>query len=254
MQPVVGIFLSRFDAFRAVENVRALGVSAEKINILTPGSSDRQAAAVPVSDTEQPGMGAAIGTLVGGSVGGAGGFGAGAALASLLVPGVGPILAGGLLGMSLLGLSGAAGGAAAGGAIEETISGIPRDELYVYEDALRQGRTIVIAEADDDLHSDAVRQALVEAGAETIDAARQQWWIGLRTAEQETYTGGDFERDEPFYRKGFEAAQSQAVRGKPYEEALEYLMSRHHLALSHPAFRRGYERGSKFYARLTTGR
>jgi uncharacterized protein YcfJ len=98
MKPVVGVFKSSADAERGVERVRSVGVDRDKINILMPGSSDRQVAQVPVSDTEQPGMGAAVGSLVGGSVGAAGGFGAGAALASLLVPGVGPILAGGLLG------------------------------------------------------------------------------------------------------------------------------------------------------------
>jgi outer membrane lipoprotein SlyB len=252
MKPVVGIFKSRFDAFRAVDGVRALGVTQEKINILTPGSTDREVAAVAVSETEQPGMGAAIGTLVGGSVGAAGGFGAGAALASLLVPGVGPILAGGLLGMSLLGLGGAATGAAAGDAIEDTISGIPRDELYVYEDALRKGRTVVIAEADDEPHAEAVRQALEDAGAETIDAAREQWWIGLRTAEQETYADGNFEQDEPYYRKGFEAAQSPAVRGKSFDDALDYLTRHNQIAASHPAFKRGYERGRQFYEKLRT--
>jgi hypothetical protein len=250
MEPVVGIFKSRFDAFRAVDGVRALGVKQEKINILTPGSTDREVAAVAVSETEQPGMGAAIGTLVGGSVGAAGGFSAGAALASLLVPGVGPILAGGLLGMSLLGLGGAATGAAAGDALEDTISGIPRDELYVYEDALRKGRTIVIAEADDEPHADAVREALVNADAETIDAAREQWWIGLRTAEQETYSDGKFEQDEPYYRKGFEAAQSPVVRGKSFEDALDYLTRHNQIAASHPAFRRGYERGRQFYEKI----
>ena len=252
MEPVVGIFKSRFDAFRAVDDVRELGVKQEKINILTPGSTDREVAAVAVSDTEQPGMGAAIGTLVGGSVGAAGGFSAGAALASMLVPGVGPILAGGLLGMSLLGLGGAATGAAAGDALEETISGIPRDELYVYEDALRKGRSIVIAEAHDETQADAVREVLAEAGAETIDAAREQWWIGLRTAEQETYADGDFEQDEPYYRKGFEAAQSPAIRGKSYEEALDYLTRHNQIAASHPAFRHGYERGRQFHEKLRT--
>ena len=252
MEPVVGIFRSRFDAFRAVDSIRSLGVDEEKINILTPGSTDRQVAGVSVSETEQPGMGTAMGTLVGGSVGAAGGLGAGAALASLLVPGVGPILAGGLVGMSLLGLGGAATGAAAGEALEETVSGIPRDELYVYEDALRQGRTIVIAEADDELQSDAVRQALAQGGAETIDAAREQWWIGLRTAEQETYADGDFEQDEPYYRKGFEAAQSPAVRGKSFAEAQDYLTRHNPIAASYPAFRRGYERGRHFYEKLRT--
>jgi hypothetical protein len=165
---------------------------------------------------------------------------------------VGPILAGGLLGMSLLGLGGAATGAAAGDALEDTISGIPRDELYVYEDALRKGRTIVIAEADDELHSDAVREALANAGAETIDAAREQWWIGLRTAEQETYTDGDFAQDESYYRKGFEAAQSPAVRGKCFEDALDYLTRHNQIAANHPAFRRGYERGRQFCEKLRT--
>src|SRR5439155_12704154 len=123
------------------------GVKRQKINILTPGSSDQQVANVPLSDTEQPGMGGAVGTVVGGALGTAGGFSAVAALASLLVPGVGPILAGGLLGASLLGLGGAATGAAAGEMIEDRVSGLPHDELFVYEDALRQGRTIVIVEA-----------------------------------------------------------------------------------------------------------
>ena len=114
MKPVVGVFKTTYDAQRGLDRVRSVGVAEDKVSILMPGSSDREVAAVPVSDTEQPGMGAAVGSLVGGSVGVAGGFGAGAALASFLVPGVGPILAGGLIGASLLGLGGAAGGAVAG--------------------------------------------------------------------------------------------------------------------------------------------
>jgi outer membrane lipoprotein SlyB len=247
MKPVVGVFKTTYDAQRGLDRVLSVGVANDKVSILMPGSSDREVAAVPVSETEQPGMGAAVGSLVGGSVGVAGGFGAGAALASFLVPGVGPILAGGLIGASLLGLGGAATGAVAGEAFEDRVSGIPRDELYVYEDALRSGHSIVIAEADDELHADAVRQALVESGAETIDAAREQWWIGLRTAEQETYQEGDFAQDEPYYRKGFEAAQSPMVRGKSYDQALEYLTRQNQLAVSNPAFRRGYERGQQFY-------
>ena len=111
---------------------------------------------------------------------------------------------------------------------------------------------MAISLADDEPHSDAVRQALVEAGVETIDAAREQWWIGLRTSEQETYRDGNFEEDEPYYRKGFEAAQSPAVRGKSYEEALDYLTRHNQIAASHPAFQRGYERGRQFYETLRT--
>ncbi len=250
MKPVVGVFKTTYDAQRGLDRVRSMGVAEDKVSILMPGSSENEVAAVPVSETEQPGMGAAVGSLVGGSVGVASGFGAGAALASFLVPGVGPILAGGLIGASLLGLGGAAGGAVAGEAFEDRGSGIPRDGLFVYEDALRSGHSIVIAEADDELHADAIRQALVESCAETIDAAREQWWIGLRTAEQETYKDGDFAQDEPYYRKGFEAAQSPMVRGKSYDQALDYLIQQHQLAANNPAFRRGYERGRQFCEKL----
>ena len=235
----VGVFRSRSDAARVIDRVVMMGVSRDKINVLAPGSPDRQLAEVPVSDTEQPGMGAVVGTVIGGALGSAGGFGAGAAIASLLVPGVGPILASGLLGASLLGLGGAAGGAAAGDAMEDTVSGLPHDELFVYEDALRQGRTVVFVDSEDERHAEAMRQAFVDSGAETIDAAREQWWIGLRSAEQESYMadGGDFERDEPYYRKGVEAAQAPTVRGKSYEEALDYLTRRHEISVINPAFR-----------------
>jgi outer membrane lipoprotein SlyB len=235
-----------------MERIQREGISREKISVLTPDSSDRQIAAVPVSETEQPGMGAAVGALVGGALGSAGGFGAGAALASLLVPGVGPVLVGGLVGLSLLGLGGAAGGAAAGEALEETVSGLPRDELYVYEDALRQGRTVIIVQPIDDVQAEAARQGLLEAGAETIDAAREKWWIGLRSAEREGYAseGGAFEVDEPYYRKGFEAAQSPAVRGKSYEEALDYLTRRYQISAGNAVFRSGYERGRQYQTSL----
>src|SRR5579862_8286171 len=158
MTPEVGVFKSRFDAERGIASVLQMGVSPEKIEVLTPASTDSQIAATPVSDAEQPGMGEALGTVVGGALGVAGGLGAGAALASLMVPGVGPILAGGLIGAGLLGLGGAAGGSAAGEALEDSIAGIPRDELYVYEDALRQGKTVVLADAEDERHAEAVRR------------------------------------------------------------------------------------------------
>jgi hypothetical protein len=239
MTPVVGVFKSRYAAERGMDRIMTMGVVREKINILTPGSTDAQVAAVPTSDT-----GAAVGKVVGGSIGAAGGFGAGAALASLLLPGVGPILAGGMIGAGLLGVGGATGGSAAGEALEDSISGIPRDEIYVYEDALRQGKTVIIAEAQDERHAEAVRQGFEESGAESIDAAREHWWIGLRSAEQEHYTEGNFEQDEVYYRKGFEAAQSPLIRGKSYDQAQEHLTRRHQIAASHPAFRTGYERGT----------
>src|SRR5207244_12792798 len=98
-----------------------------------------------------PGMGRAVGGTVGGAIGVAAGATIGAAAATILVPGVGPVLAFGLIGAALFGGGGATAGALAGEALEEGIAqGLPHDELYVYEDALRKGRTVVIALADSD--------------------------------------------------------------------------------------------------------
>ena len=249
MPTEVGVFQSRAAASNGIERLLQRGVNSEKVTLLTPDSTEREVAAVPVSDTEQPGMGAAVGSVVGGALGTAGGFGAGAAIASLLVPGVGSILAGGLAGAGLLGLSGAAGGAAAGDLMEKRIAGLPHDELFVYEDALRQGRTVVFVEVEDEMSAEAVRQGFAEGGAETVDAARERWWIGLRSAEKESYSvdGGNFERDEVYHRKGFEAALSPGARGKTYEEAHDYLTRVYHISADDPAFRRGFERGREHH-------
>src|SRR5688572_3887251 len=88
---------------------------------------------------------------------------------SVFLPGVGPVVAAGLLGAAILGAGGAATGAAAGEAMEGGLAdGLPRDELFVYEDALRRGRTVVIGMAEDSDVADRGRQVLAAAGAESI--------------------------------------------------------------------------------------
>ena len=254
MNTVAGIFQTREDAMRAVENLRGLGLSDENLSLLSPGATEPQGEPdVPTSDTEQPGMGNALGGLVGGAMGAAGGMTLGAAAASLLVPGVGPIMAAGIVGAALFGAGGAAAGMAAGGALEDTIAhGLPHDELFVYEDALRQGRTVVIAQVEDDDQAEGARAALDAAGAESVDAARESWWVGLRDAEDEDYTGQgrDFKSDEPLYRRGFEAALHPQLRGTSYDESAERLRERYSDDYANDAFRRGYERGQSYHQTL----
>lgn len=251
MSTVAGIFKSRADAERAVQNLRSAGISDDDISFLTPGTTDEELeAAVPTTETEQPGMGTAFGGVVGAALGAAGGIHIGTAIASLFVPGVGPILAAGVLGAALLGAGGAAAGAAAGSALEDNVAGLPHDELYVYEDALRQGRTVVIVLADDSAQSETVRGVIEQAGAESVDAARENWWIGLRDAEEEEYAGEDFKKDEGIYRRGFEAAQHPQVRGKSYTDAAETLRARYADDYTSDVFRRGYERGLAYQQSL----
>ena len=250
MESIVGIFNSLADTKRAAAILRTLGIPEDRITVLSPHTSEAEIeASVPTDDTEQPGMGQAMGGTVGAALGVAGGATAGAAVASLLVPGVGPVIALGLLGAALLGAGGATAGALAGDSIEKAMAdGLPRDELYVYEDALRRGRSVVIAFADDGLIAENARAELARAGAETVDAAREEWWIGLRDAEHEHYTsqGGDFKLDEAKYRLGFEAALHPDRRGKSVEEMAANLEKRYGADSGTTAFRQGYERGKTY--------
>ena len=253
METVTGIFRSRTDAERAAEQLRSQGIAEDKISLLAPGATDEQVeAAVPTTETEQPGMGGALGGAVGGALGVAGGLHLGAAAASFFIPGVGPVLAAGIIGAALLGAGGAAAGAAAGSAAEGTVAGgLPHDEIYVYEDALRQGRTVIIAVVEDD-QAEVARVALSNNGAESIDAAREQWWVGLRDAEEAVYSeeGGDFTVDEGDYRSGFVAALHPLARGKNYDDDQERLRECYGGACSSGAFRRGYARGRGYQTGL----
>jgi len=250
MNTVVGIFNSFADAKRAAAMLQSLGVAENRISVLSPQTPENEIETkVPTSETEQPGMGTAVGGAVGGALGVAGGLHAGMVAATALVPGVGPVFAVGLIGAALLGIGGAAAGAAAGTAIEEGLAqGLPRDELYLYEDALRHGRSVVFAITDNHELAERARVELERAGAESIDAAREQWWIGLRDAEEAHYSkqGGNFNLDEAAYRLGFEAALHPDRRGKTYENTLASLKTRYADSCALEAFRRGYERGQGY--------
>jgi hypothetical protein len=249
MKTTVGIFKDRANAERAVEQLRSIGIADRNIDLLMPGDTKTDVSDVQTTETEQPGMGKAMGGVVGAALGTAGGMSLGAAAASLFIPGVGPIIASGIIGAALLGAGGAIGGAAAGEAMEETIAdGLPKDETFVYEDALRQGRSVVVALTESDEQDEAARKIMTQAGAESIDSARDNWWVGLRDAEEEDYTAqqGDFKSDEPYYRQGFEASLHPDTRDKSFDEASQYLQARHKNIYGEKSFRRGYERGQRY--------
>lgn len=231
MYDIVGIFKSRRDAEAAVERLVALGIERENVSLLAPGKNGAQVTQVKTSDTEQPGMGAALGGVVGAATGASVGM-----MATAVIPGVGPVLAAGWAAMALLGIAGAVGGGAAGKALETALSsGLPKDELFLYEDALRKGHSVVIALSDDEAHRDAARTVMREAGAEDLDSARERWWIGIRP-EDERY-------DKPTYRHGVEAAFHPDVRGKSWEDAEPVLLKRHGDVFRDEGFRRGFEHG-----------
>lgn len=245
MEIATGVFRSRTDAEKAVNELRGLGVPEERIGLITPGTkTDQVRAGVPITDSEDSGMGRAMGAAVGGAVGAAGGATLGLAVATLAVPGIGPVLAFGVVGAALLGLVGAAAGAAVGDQIEEELGeGVPHEDVFVYEDALRHGRSIVIVHVTDD-QEDRAREIIENAGAEDIDTLREHWWAELRDEERAYYhkDGRDFDRDEATYKRGFQAALHPRRRGKAYTEVEDDLRTAYGAELD-TCFREGYERG-----------
>ena len=258
MEAVSGVFQTRAAAERAVQDAAKAGIPADKITLLTPGSMaqiEKEMPSVPVDTTEQPGMGKAIGAFLGGGVGITGG-----ALLVALIPGVGPITALGLLGAAIVGAAGATVGATVGDRMEKsTIEGLPEDEIFVYEDALRQGRSVVVALAENEASASLLRELMKREGAESVDAAREQWWIGLRSAEESHYskTGKNFADDERFYRLGLQAALHARTRCMEFDQvsagmnaALEDVQRQHPGVDVEEAFTRGYQRGRDYYQQL----
>jgi hypothetical protein len=238
MQSVVGVVRHYWDAGRLVTALRDLEIAVGHINVLSPSASTGALARVPTADSEQPGIGATLGGVVGGAAGTAGGL----AATAVLLPGMGPVMAAGAV---ALGMLGAVAGGAVGRALDDRLSdGLPTDELYVYRNALHKGRSIVIVTAEDEAQAAQVRQLFAEFGAESVDAARNDWWIGLRDAEEAEYTrqGGDFRADETPYRLGFDAAARLHDNPPPYDEARAVLHERYGPMAEARAFRAGYER------------
>jgi hypothetical protein len=258
MEAISGVFRTKERAEHTVKTIGSAGIAADKITLLTPGTGaqiDQESRSVPTDTTEQPGMGKAMGALAGGAVGITGG-----SLLIALIPGVGPITAVGLLGAAIVGAAGAAIGAAVGDKAEkDTVEGLPEDEIFVYEDALRQGKSVVVVLAENKDAASLLRELMKVEGSESVDAAREQWWTGLRSAEESHYSGlgKNFAEDEEFYRQGFEAALHARTRCMEFDQVagemnirLEDLQREHPGVQVEEPFTQGYQRGREYYQQL----
>lgn len=247
MKTAAAIFSSRLTAEQAIEKLLQQGFTDEQLCMLTPeehADAALRSDCATTTEGEQPGMGKVIGGVVGGALGASGGLPLGAAISAALFPGIGPVLAFGFITAALTGAAGAVGGAAAGGALENSLTeGLPRDELYFYQDALAHDRTVLLIRAQDEAALAGGKQILAGAGAESIDAAREKWWIGLRDAAAADFDPTEFPSLEPGYRQGFEAALDLPNRSKAYEEAEHYLAKHYPDSYKSREFRSGYRRG-----------
>jgi len=102
--------------------------------------------------------------------------------------------------------------------------------------------------ADDSSEEQRARKLLGDAGAESLDAARKDWWVGIRDSEEEHYRslGYNFETDEEVYRSGFEAALRRECRGRSLDEETDCLKWWYPDIWNSEPFRRGNARGRAY--------
>jgi hypothetical protein len=151
---VAGVFEDQAQAERAVADLRSAGFTEDQIGYAVRGTDGDGATTVDTNRGDTGGGGtsdpdARGGTREGGVMGAITGASFGSIVgvaAAMLLPGVGPIVAGGILGAAL---SGAAIGAATGGlfgAMREW--GFSEEEATYYQGEFESGRTIVTVRAD----------------------------------------------------------------------------------------------------------
>ena len=139
---VVGVFADREAAHRAIDELVASGFREDEIGYAIKNDAAPHTETTNLAAAGGPVGGAATGAITGGMVGGLI-----AAAAALIVPGVGPVLAGGLLASAL---GGAAIGAAAGGLLGVLVGlGVPEEEAALLEEEFRAGRAVVTVRAGD---------------------------------------------------------------------------------------------------------
>jgi uncharacterized membrane protein len=154
MNTIIGVFDDAAQARMAMEALRDSALPLDDVSIVSRNSDGT---AKGDSEDVSAGEGAAVGAVWGGLVG----------LASLLIPGVGPFIAGGAL---FAALTGAVTGAVVGGIAAALIdfSGIPEEEARGYEEQVRSGKTLVAVRSRDE-DSAEVRRLLASAGADVRD-------------------------------------------------------------------------------------
>lgn len=135
---VVGLFARRRDAEAAIRDLKAAGFRDGQVGVALQDKEEQGDLLESTGATEAEG--AAAGAVSGGLVGGLIGL-----LGSLLIPGVGPIVVGGVLASTL---TGAGIGAATGGVIGALMGlGVPETDARHFDQGLRLGSTLVTVDA-----------------------------------------------------------------------------------------------------------
>lgn len=145
---VVGVFRTRAEAERAIDDLKATGINMERVSVVAKDADEVSGVDTGIQTKDAEGNraddGAATGALTGGAIGGIGGLLVG--LGVLAIPGIGPILLAGAEATAIATtLAGGAIGATAGGLLGALIGlGIPEERARVYNDRVVAGHYLVM--------------------------------------------------------------------------------------------------------------
>jgi len=155
MNTIFGVFDDAATARRAVDALRASPLKLDDVSIVS--RTDDGAGSMTHDGDVSASQGATVGAVWGGLVG----------LASLLIPGIGPFVAFGMLGAAI---TGAVTGAVVGGITAALVdfSGIPEDDARGFEEMAHSGKTLVAVKARDE-DAREVHRLLTSAGADSIN-------------------------------------------------------------------------------------
>ena len=146
---IAGLFQSRVQAEQAIHELKDAGFTREQIGV---AMRDRNEQDILIDETgASAAASATTGALGGGLLGGLVGFLVG--VGALAIPGIGPVVAGGVLATTFgiaggTAVAGAGIGAAAGGIVGALVGmGIPEEEARYFETGFRSGGTLVTVSA-----------------------------------------------------------------------------------------------------------
>ncbi len=202
---VVAVFESHSQADSAIHELEQAGFREDQIGFVVKNPDTEENMISGESGTMMTGPDAAKGAISGGIIGGIAG-----AVAALLIPGVGPIIAGGII---IAALSGIALGAAAGGLVGIMMGlDVPEEEAKYYESEFQLGRSVVIVKAGDRVQQ--ARTIMHQNGgydANTRFAQGQVRMLEPETAETTNATG--FTNTPPTAGSAIEESPSTAAAG-----------------------------------------
>ena len=137
---LIGIFEDRLAAERAVVELERSGFKNDEVGFALRGADVAPGGMISDAQGTKDGRGAVTGAVTGAGLGAILG-----AAAAMLLPGIGPVVAGGILALSL---GGAVAGTAVGGIMGAmTGLGISEDEARVLDQEFQSGRAIVAVKA-----------------------------------------------------------------------------------------------------------